>query len=132
MVDILSVNCRPQTPIKKIPRNSTELVALTRDVNKIVINLILFKLFSKSEEENDEQNCCFYSHYGIRVVEVRQQNGEVLKHWEFLDGEAQRKVYILMEDLFLDRAETVAIYDGNGECAVYNIANFKRTVEVEP
>ena len=60
---------------------------------------------------------------------MRQENGEVMKHWEFLDGEPQQDLSISMDDLFLDKADTIAVYDGNGECALYNIESFKRTLE---
>ena len=54
-----------------------------------------------------------------------------MKHWEFLDGEPQKNVGISMDDLFLDKADTIAVYDGNGECAHYNIESFKRTLETK-
>ena len=56
---------------------------------------------------------------------MRQKNGEVMQHWEFLDGEPQQNVCMLQDELFVEKAETVAIYDGNGECGVYNINNFR-------
>jgi len=86
----------------------------------------------ESVQALDKEYCYFYSQYGIRVVEVRQKNGEVLKHWEFLDGAPQQNVPMLMADLFTGNAETVAVYDGNGECADFNVSQFKSTLQASP
>ena len=92
----------------------------------------LYLNFSESVQALDKEYCYFYSQYGIRVVEVRQKNGEVLKHWEFLDGAPQQNVPMLMADLFTGNAETVAVYDGNGECADFNVSQFKSTLQASP
>ena len=93
-----------------------------------MLHLVLY-IFSESTQALDNKYCYFYSQYGIRVVEVRQKNGEVLEHWEFLDGTPHQNVSMLMTDLFLGNAETVAVYDGNGECANFDISQFKSTLE---
>lgn len=73
----------------------------------------------------DDKSCYFYSPYGVRVVEAREKNGEVIKHWEFLDGEPSKTVSIDQRELFLETADSIAIYDSNGECGVYDLESFK-------
>ena len=44
-----------------------------------------------------------------------------MKHWEYLVGSPIKIIGITKKDLFIEKASSVAVYDGCGECNVYNV-----------
>ena len=49
----------------------------------------------------------------------------MIKHWEFLDDEPKCATKMALNELVLEGlSDTIAVYDGCGERADYNIKNF--------
>ena len=64
---------------------------------------------------------------GIRHIEVRDDRGEIIKHWEYLDSKDSPCIKISREELMLNgRTTCIMMVDGEGKSHVTDLS-FERT-----